>query len=55
MIITVFLMFCLILFLFFNSTFLFVDYKVLPLQVKVDLGVMAMKGDTTFPKAPVLQ
>ena len=27
-------------------------YKVLPLQASVDLGAMAMKGYTAFPKAP---
>ena len=26
--------------------------QVLPLQVSVDLGVMAMKGYSAFPKAP---
>ena len=26
--------------------------QVLPLQVRVDLRVMAMKGYSTFPKAP---
>ena len=29
-------------------------YQVLLLQVIVDLGEMAMKGYTTFPKAPAL-
>ena len=28
-------------------------YQVLPLRGKVDLGVMAMKGYSAFPKAPV--
>ena len=27
-------------------------YQVLPLQSRVDLGVMAMKGYSAFPKAP---
>ena len=29
-------------------------YQVLPLQVRVDLGAMAMKGYSSFPKAPEL-
>ena len=29
--------------------------KVLPLWVQVDLGVMAMKGDSTFYQAPGLE
>ena len=29
-------------------------YQVLSLQARVDLGVMAMKGHSTFPKAPAL-
>ena len=29
-------------------------YQVLPLRARVDLGVMAMKGYSAFPKAPVL-
>ena len=29
-------------------------YQVLPLQAKVDLGVMAIKGYSAFPKAPAL-
>ena len=28
--------------------------QVLPLQARVDMGVMAMKGYSTFPKAPAL-
>ena len=27
-------------------------YHVLPLRVRVDLGAMAMKGYSAFPKAP---
>ena len=30
-------------------------YQVLPLWIKVDLGVMAMKGYFTFSKAPGLK
>ena len=30
-------------------------YQMLPLEVKGDLGVMAMKGYTTFPEAPRLE
>ena len=30
------------------------SYQFLPLWARVDLGVMAMKGYSTFPKAPVL-
>ena len=29
-------------------------YQVLPLQARVDLGAMAMKGYSAFPKAPAL-
>ena len=29
-------------------------YQVLPLQARVDLGVIALKGYSAFPKAPVL-
>ena len=29
-------------------------YQVLPLRVRVDLGAMAMKGYSAFPKAPAL-
>ena len=29
-------------------------YQVLPLRVRVDLGAMAMKAYSTFPKAPAL-
>ena len=29
-------------------------YQVLPLQARVDLRVIAMKGYSTFPKAPAL-
>ena len=36
------------------SLVLFNPYQVLPFQARVDLGAMAMKGYTTFSKAPVL-
>ena len=29
-------------------------YQVLPLRARVDLGAMAMKGYSAFPKAPAL-
>ena len=29
-------------------------YQVLPLRARVDLGAMAMKGCSAFPKAPAL-
>ena len=29
-------------------------YQVLPFQVRMDLGAMAMKGYSTFPKTPAL-
>ena len=29
-------------------------YQMLPLQTRVDLGVMTIKGYSAFPKAPVL-
>ena len=29
--------------------------QVLPLQARMDLGALAMKGYSTFPKAPALQ
>ena len=31
-----------------------VSYQVLPLWARVDLGAIAMKGYSTFPKAPAL-
>ena len=31
-----------------------VPYQVLPLRVRVDLGTMALKGYSAFPKTPVL-
>ncbi len=30
------------------------NYQVLPLRLRVDLGVMAMKGYSAFPKVPAL-
>ena len=33
---------------------LFNPYQLLPLQVRLDLKVMAMKGYSAFPKAPAL-
>ena len=37
-----------------HSLVLFNPYQVLPFPVRVDLGVMAIKGYSAFPKAPAL-
>ena len=37
-----------------NSIKLIEPYQVLPLQARVDLGVIAMKEYSAFPKAPAL-
>ena len=33
----------------------YLTYQALPLQVRVDLGAMTMKGYTAFPKTPELE